>query len=325
MNVLNAPRRIRSSPCIVAIRLVSEGGTSWLSDGYRKAFACKKHASWAFCRATWQVHIMDKSARGKGDRVFLERQFHKLLMNFTWWVNRKDALDNNVFEGGLPGLDNIGIFDRSAPLPSGQTLEQADGTSGMAMFCLDMLTIALELAIEDPVYEDLACKFFERFVYIAAAMDRIGVNADELWDEEDGFFYNVLRLQQGQAMRLKVRSMVGLIPLFASAVLPDSVFDVDSRSEGSAAKGLRRGRDEDGSRTLTRRDRKAFDGPLRARALPAHPAFWGGRFGRGATPPPSISADAEPPCEIVDTVRQRGIVRNGAVGRHAIDDLRQEL
>jgi hypothetical protein len=177
------------------------------------------------CRATWQVYVMDKSARGKGDRAFLERQFHKHLMNFTWWVNRKDALGDNVFEGGFLGLDNIGIFDRSAPLPSGQTLEQADGTSWMAMFCLDMLTIALELAIEDPVYEDLACKFFEHFVYIAAAMDRIGVNADELWDEEDGFFYDVLRLQQGQAMRLKVRSMVGLIPLFASAVLPDSVFE----------------------------------------------------------------------------------------------------
>jgi hypothetical protein len=177
------------------------------------------------CRATWQVYIMDKSARGKGDRAFLERQFHKLLMNFTWWVNRKDALDNNGFERGFPGLDNIGIFDRSAPLSSGQTLEPAEVTSWMAMFCLDMLTIALELAIEDPVYEDLACKFFEHFVYIAAAMDRIGVNADELWDEEDGFFYDVLRLQQGQAMRLKVRSMVGLIPLFASAVLPDSVFE----------------------------------------------------------------------------------------------------
>src|SRR5262249_19389202 len=120
--------------------------------------------------------------------------------------------------------DNIGIFDRSAPLPSGQTLEQADGTSWMAMFCLDMLTIALELALENPVYEDLACKFFEHFVYIAAAMDRIGVNNDELWDEEDGFFYDGLRLQ-GNAMRRKVRSMVGLIPLFASTVLSDEIFE----------------------------------------------------------------------------------------------------
>jgi hypothetical protein len=177
------------------------------------------------CRATWWVYVMEKSARGTGDRAFLESQFHKLLMNFTWWVNRKDAQGDNVFEGGFLGLDNIGIFDRSAPLPTGGLLEQADGTSWMAMFCLDMLTIALELALENPVYEDLACKFFEHFVYIAAAMDRIGINADELWDEEDGFFYDVLRLPQGQAMRLKVRSMVGLIPLFASAVLPDEVME----------------------------------------------------------------------------------------------------
>jgi hypothetical protein len=161
------------------------------------------------CRAAWQLYLMDKSARGTGDRAFLEGQFHKLLMNFTWWVNRKDALGDNVFEGGFLGLDNIGIFDRSAALPSGGVLEQADGTSWMAMFCLDMLTIALELALDNRVYEDLACKFFEHFVYIASAMDRIGVNADELWDEEDGFFYDVLRLPQGQALRLKVRSMVG--------------------------------------------------------------------------------------------------------------------
>src|SRR5215510_3772646 len=177
------------------------------------------------CKATWQLYVIEKALRGKGDRVFLESMFHKLLMNFTWWVNRKDAFGNNVFEGGFLGLDNIGVFDRSAPLPTGGTLEQADGTSWMAMFCLDMLTIALELAVENPVYEDLACKFFEHFVYIAAAMDRIGVNNDELWDEEDGFFYDVLRLGQGEAQRLKVRSMVGLIPLFASTVLPDSVFE----------------------------------------------------------------------------------------------------
>src|SRR5262249_14626749 len=171
-------------------------------------------------------YVMEKSAHGgKGDRAFLESQFHKLLMNFTWWVNRKDALGDNVFEGGFLGLDNIGIFDRRAPLPTGGTLDQAAGTSWMAMSCLDMLPIALVLAIENRVYEDLACKFFEHFVYIASAMDRIGVNADELWDEEDGFFYDVLRPSQGQAMRLKVRSMVGLIPLFASAVLPDSVFE----------------------------------------------------------------------------------------------------
>jgi hypothetical protein len=175
------------------------------------------------CKATWQVYLMEKSFRANGDRAFLESQFHKLLMNFTWWVNRKDALGNNVFEGGFLGLDNIGIFDRSAPLPTGGQLEQADGTSWMAMFCLDMLTIALELALENEVYEELACKFFEHFIYIAAAMDRIGANADELWDEEDGFFYDVLRFPHGASMRIKLRSMVGLIPLFASTVFDEGV------------------------------------------------------------------------------------------------------
>jgi hypothetical protein len=146
-------------------------------------------------------------------------------MNFTWWVNRKDAQGNNVFEGGFLGLDNIGVFDRSAQLPTGGTIEQADGTSWMAMFCLDMMTIALELALNDPTYEELACKFFEHFIYIAIAMDRIGINNDELWDEDDGFFYDVLRLPNGDSMRLKVRSMVGLVPLFATAIFEDEVFE----------------------------------------------------------------------------------------------------
>jgi mannosylglycerate hydrolase MGH1-like protein/glycosyl hydrolase family 63 len=177
------------------------------------------------CKATWQIYVMDKALHGTGDRAFLESMFHKLLMNFTWWVNRKDELGNNVFEGGFLGLDNIGVFDRSAPLPTGGTLEQADGTSWMAMFCLDMLTIAVELALDNPVYEDLACKFFEHFVYIAGAMDRIGIHNDELWDEEDGFYYDVLRLPRGEAMRVKVRSMVGLIPLFASAVFSSDILE----------------------------------------------------------------------------------------------------
>ena len=170
------------------------------------------------CKATWQIYLIDKFIHGKGDRAFLESMFHKLLMNFTWWVNRKDELGNNVFEGGFLGLDNIGVFDRSAPLPTGGMLEQADGTSWMAMFCLDMLTIAVELALGNSIYEELACKFFEHFVYIAGAMDRIGIHNDELWDEEDGFYYDVLRLSAGESMRIKVRSMVGLVPLFATAV-----------------------------------------------------------------------------------------------------------
>jgi len=173
--------------------------------------------------AVWQVFVMDRAFRNRGDRAFLESQFHKLLMNFTWWVNRKDEAGRNVFAGGFLGLDNIGVFDRSSPLPTGGTIEQADGTSWMAMFCLDMLTIALELSLEEPVYEDLACKFFEHFVHIAAAMDRIGDNEDELWDENDGFFYDVLRLPDGEALQLKVRSMVGLIPLIASAVFEADV------------------------------------------------------------------------------------------------------
>ena len=177
------------------------------------------------CKATWQIYVIEKALRGKGDRLFLEGMFHKLLMNFTWWVNRKDAFGNNVFEGGFLGLDNIGVFDRSAPLPTGGTLEQADGTSWMAMFCLDMLTIALELALENPVYEDLACKFYEHFIHIAGAMDRIGINNDELWDEEDGFYYDVLLFPHGDATRIKVRSMVGLIPMFASAVFTGDVTD----------------------------------------------------------------------------------------------------
>ncbi|MGL5080024.1 MAG: MGH1-like glycoside hydrolase domain-containing protein [Microcoleaceae cyanobacterium] len=178
------------------------------------------------CMATLQVYLMDKAMNGgRGDLPFLESMFHKLLMNFTWWVNRKDAQGNNVFEGGFLGLDNIGVFDRSSPLPTGGTLEQADGTSWMGMFCLDMLAIALELALENPVYEEMACKFYEHFMYIAVAMDRIGINHDELWDEDDGFFYDVLRFPDGHATRIKIRSMVGLIPLFACEVFPESILE----------------------------------------------------------------------------------------------------
>jgi len=186
-------------------------------------------------KAIWQIYLLEKSYRGEGDRDFLKSLFHKLLMNFTWWVNRKDESGNNVFEGGFLGLDNIGVFDRSAQLPTGGTIEQADGTSWMAMYCLDMLTIALELALHDSSYEELACKFFEHFVYIAIAMDRIGVQNDELWDEEDGFFYDVLRLPNGQSMRLKVRSIVGLLPLFATATFDREVLEKLPRVRERAA------------------------------------------------------------------------------------------
>ncbi|AFY61115.1 hypothetical protein [Synechococcus sp. PCC 6312] len=176
--------------------------------------------------STYQIYMLDKALNGgQGDRVFLESVFHKLLLNFTWWVNRKDASGNNVFEGGFLGLDNIGVFDRSAPLPMGGRLEQADGTSWMAMYSLDMLNMAVELALDNPAYEDLCCKFYEHFIYIAGAMDRVGNNKDELWDEEDGFFYDILHLPDGRAQRLKVRSMVGLIPLCATAVVSDEILE----------------------------------------------------------------------------------------------------
>jgi len=168
---------------------------------------------------TWRVYKIEEKRTGKGDRVFLERVFQKLLLNFTWWVNRKDADGSNIFEGGFLGLDNIGVFDRSAPLPTGGYIEQSDGTSWMAMYSLNMLTIALELALENPVYEDMATKFFEHFLYIADAMLHVGDDKTQLWDSEDGFFYDVLNLPSGEKIRLKVRSMVGLIPLFAVMTL----------------------------------------------------------------------------------------------------------
>ncbi len=143
--------------------------------------------------------------------------FDKLLLNFTWWVNRKDRFGKNVFEGGFLGLDNIGVFDRSAPLPTGGHLEQADGTAWMALFCQNMLEMAVELAVHDPTYEDMVVKFAEHFLWIAAAMNQPG--PDGMWDEEDGFYYDVLRLPDGSATRLKVRSMVGLLPLCATTVI----------------------------------------------------------------------------------------------------------
>jgi hypothetical protein len=175
--------------------------------------------------ATWRVYKIEQKMYGRGDRQFLERVFQKLLLNFTWWVNRKDVEGNNVFEGGFLGLDNIGVFDRSAALPTGGYIEQADGTSWMAMYCLNMLTIALELALENPVYEDMATKFFEHFLYIADAMNHIGNEQTQLWDDEDGFFYDVLHLPHGEKIRLKVRSMVGLIPLFAVTTLEPEVLN----------------------------------------------------------------------------------------------------
>ncbi len=172
--------------------------------------------------AALRVYQIERKERGQADREFLERVFHKLLLNFTWWVNRKDEEGNNVFEGGFLGLDNIGVFDRSAPLPTGGHIEQSDGTSWMGMFCLNMLDIAIELARDNQVYQDIGNKFFEHFLYIAAAMNNIGGEGIALWDDTDEFFYDVLRMPDGQAAPLKVRSVVGLVPLFAvTTVEPD--------------------------------------------------------------------------------------------------------
>jgi len=175
--------------------------------------------------AAFRVYKIERRLRGVADRGFLEKVFHKLLLNFTWWVNRKDPDGMNIFEGGFLGLDNIGVFDRSAPLPTGGHLEQSDATSWMGMFCLNMLAIALELAKEDPAYEDVASKFFEHFVHIAHAMNDMGTDGRSLWDEEDGFYYDVLQLPNGEEHFLKIRSMVGLIPLFAVETLEPEIVD----------------------------------------------------------------------------------------------------
>ena len=170
--------------------------------------------------ATWRVFEIDrKLSGGEGDHAFLERVFHKLMLNFTWWVNRKDKSGRNIFQGGFLGLDNIGVFDRSAPLPTGGSIDQADGTSWMAMYALNLMRIALELSRKNSVYEDIATKFFEHFLHIAEAMNDMAGRGVGLWDDEDQFFYDVLRTEDGAITPLRVRSMVGLIPLFAVEVL----------------------------------------------------------------------------------------------------------
>jgi len=178
--------------------------------------------------AAWRVFQIDRKQRGDhGDLEFLERVFHKLMLNFTWWVNRKDAEGRNVFQGGFLGLDNIGVFDRSHELPTGGHIDQADGTSWMAMYALNLMRIALELARSDRVYEDIATKFFEHFLHIAQALTHIGGQDGGvgLWDDNDEFFYDVLHLPDGSAQPLKVRSMVGLIPLFAVETLEPELLE----------------------------------------------------------------------------------------------------
>jgi len=175
--------------------------------------------------AAWRVYKIEERVTGKGDRAFLETVFHKLLINFTWWVNRKDSGGNNIFEGGFLGLDNIGVFDRSASFPDGSRLEQSDGTSWMGMFCLTMMRTALELARENPVYENIATKFFEHFLGIASAMNNLGGQGIGLWDEADEFFYDVLHTPGGRYLPLRVRSLVGLMPLLAIETIEPELLD----------------------------------------------------------------------------------------------------
>jgi hypothetical protein len=171
--------------------------------------------------AAWRVYKIERKRRGKADRPFLERVFFKLLLNFTWWVNRKDTAGRNVFQGGFLGLDNIAVFNRSEALPGGEYIEQADGTGWMAMYCLNLMAMALELAKEEPAYEDVASKFWEHFLYIASAINHIG--GEGMWDAEDAFYYDAVHMPDGRHESLKVRSIVGLIPLFAVETLEPRV------------------------------------------------------------------------------------------------------
>jgi hypothetical protein len=171
--------------------------------------------------AAWRIYQIDRSLRGRGDLSFLERVFNKFLLNFTWWVNRQDSDGRNIFQGGFLGLDNVSLFDRSKPLPTGGFLSQSDGTAWMAMYTVNLLRIALELAHYDHVYEDIALKFFEHFLFIADAMENTAGDGNGLWDEADEFYYDVLNLPGGDRFPMKVRSMVSLIPLFAVELLED--------------------------------------------------------------------------------------------------------
>jgi hypothetical protein len=175
--------------------------------------------------AAWRVYKIEEKQSGKGDRDFLETVFHKLLISFTWWVNRKDSEGKNIFQGGFLGLDNIGVFDRSAPLPGGGYLEQSDGTSWMGMFCLNLMRMALELARQNPVYENIATKFFEHFLGIAGAMNNLGGQGIGLWDDSDEFYYDVLHLPDGRYLPLRVRSLVGLMPLLAVETIEPELLD----------------------------------------------------------------------------------------------------
>src|SRR6476620_7660187 len=175
--------------------------------------------------SAWRVYGIERKQTGRGDRVFLETVFHKMLIAFTWWVNRKDSEGNNIFQGGFLGLDNIGVFDRNDAFPDGSRLEQSDGTSWLGMFCLNMMRIAIELARENSVYENIATKFFEHFLSIAAAMNNLGGKGIGLWDEEDEFYYDVLHTPGGRYLRVRVRSLIGLMPMLAVETIEPALLD----------------------------------------------------------------------------------------------------
>ncbi|HTV48323.1 MAG TPA: glucosidase [Phycisphaerae bacterium] len=216
----------------VDIELAKEQLELICSERYQNLSAQLPAYEWSFddvnppvqALVTWRVYNMGKRRnQGKGDRGFLERMYHKLLLNFVWWVSRKDNSGRNIFEGGFLGLDNISVFDRNHPLPSGQLLEQADATGWMGLFCLNMLTIALELSQEDPVYSHLAVKFFDHFIAISQAINMSNENGNGLWDEQDGFYYDKITYSNsGQSQALRVRSNVGLTPLYAVQVIEKS-------------------------------------------------------------------------------------------------------
>ena len=221
-----------------------------LSEGYLHSTGQMPAYEWNFGDVNPPVHAFAtlflanlEADLGKVDLQFLQESFAKLLLNFTWWVNRKDPSGRNVFEGGFLGLDNIGVFDRSAALPTGGRLEQADGTAWMAMFSQNMLELALTLLEHDETYQGFVLKFVEHFFWIAAAVDPVGEHPDEMWDEEDGFFYDVLRLPDGTGTRIKVRSLVGLLPLCATTVIEADVIDRYPRIAEHVATFLRRNQD----------------------------------------------------------------------------------
>lgn len=205
-----------------------------LSDGYLHPNGQIPAYEWSFGEVNPPVHawavltvfrIDRRMNNDKGDLAFLRRAFHRLMINFTWWVNRKDSSGVNVFEGGFLGLDNIGVFDRNSAVLEGARIEQADSTGWMAMFSLDMMRIALDLAAEDPVYQDLANKYFEQFLYIAGALNNVRNDNVSLWDDEDNFYYDMFRMPDLSGRLMKVRSIVGLIPLFAIETLRDKAFE----------------------------------------------------------------------------------------------------